>query len=132
MNKEKAMTLQNIKILIIDDEPDMCWALKHLLEKNGFLITKAANGGEALDLLTSGSFQGAFLDAKLPDIEGLELARQFREKAPQMRIILISGYFYNDDVAVEKALGEGLICGFIGKPFLHEEILKAVKILFPL
>jgi DNA-binding NtrC family response regulator len=132
MNKEKAMTLQNIKILIIDDEPDMCWALKHLLEKNGFLITKAADGREALDLLTSGSFQGAFLDAKLPDIEGLELARQFREKAPQMRIILISGYFYNDDVAVEKALGEGLICGFIGKPFLHEEILKAVKILFPL
>ncbi len=132
MNKEKAMTLQNIKILIIDDEPDMCWALKHLLEKNGFLVTKAANGGEALDLLTSGSFQGAFLDAKLPDIEGLELARQFREKAPQMRIILISGYFYNDDVAVEKALGEGLICGFISKPFLHEDILKAVKILFPL
>lgn len=126
------MTLQNIKILIIDDEPDMCWALKHLLEKNGFLITKAANGGEALDLLTSGSFHGAFLDAKLPDIEGLELARQFREKAPQMRIILISGYFYNDDVAVEKALGEGLICGFIGKPFLHEDILKAVKILSPL
>lgn len=126
------MTLQNIKILIIDDEPDMCWALKHLLEKNGFLITKAADGREALDLLTSGSFQGAFLDAKLPDIEGLELARQFREKAPQMRIILISGYFYNDDVAVEKALGEGLICGFIGKPFLHEDILKAVKILSPL
>ena len=126
------MTLQNIKILIIDDEPDMCWALKHLLEKNGFLITKAADGREALDLLTSGSFQGAFLDAKLPDIEGLELARQFREKAPQMRIILISGYFYSDDVAVEKALGEGLICGFIAKPFLHEEILKAVKILFPL
>lgn len=126
------MTLQNIKILIIDDEPDMCWALKHLLEKNGFLITKAADGREALDLLTSGSFQGAFLDAKLPDIEGLELARQFREKAPQMRIILISGYFYSDDVAVEKALGEGLICGFIGKPFLHEDILKAVKILFPL
>ena len=126
------MTLQNIKILIIDDEPDMCWALKHLLEKNGFLTTNAANGGEALDLLTSGSFRGAFLDAKLPDIEGLELARQFREKAPQMRIILISGYFYNDDVAVEKALGEGLICGFIAKPFLHEDILKAVKILFPL
>jgi len=132
MNKEKAMTLQNIEILIIDDEPDMCWALKHLLEKNGFLITKAADGREALDLLTSGSFQGVFLDAKLPDIEGLELARQFREKAPQMRIILISGYFYNDDVAVEKALGEGLICGFIGKPFLHEDILKAVKILSPL
>ncbi|MBU1205722.1 MAG: response regulator [Proteobacteria bacterium] len=126
------MTLQNIEILIIDDEPDMCWALKHLLEKNGFLITKAADGREALDLLTSGSFQGVFLDAKLPDIEGLELARQFREKAPQMRIILISGYFYNDDVAVEKALGEGLICGFIGKPFLHEDILKAVKILSPL
>ncbi len=126
------MTLQNIKILIIDDEPDMCWALKHLLEKNGFLVTKAANGGEALDLLTSGSFHGAFLDAKLPDIEGLELARQFHEKAPQMRIMLISGYYYKDDAAVEKALAEGLICGFISKPFLHEEILKAVKILFPL
>lgn len=125
------MTPQNSKILIVDDEPDMCWALEHLLEKNGFRTTKAANGGEALDLLASGPFQGAFLDAKLPDMEGLELAKQFREKAPQMRIMLISGYFYKDDVAVEKALGEGWICGFIAKPFLHEDILKAVKILFP-
>lgn len=126
------MTLRNIKILIVDDEPDMCWALEHLLQKNGFLTIKASSGWQAIDLLASGSFQAAFLDAKLPDIEGLELARQFREKAPQMRIMLISGFYYNDDVAIEKALSEGLICGFISKPFLHEEILKAVKILFTL
>ena len=46
---------------------------------------------------------------------------------PDIRIIIVSGYFYRDDVAIRKALEQKLIWGFIGKPFFHEEILKAVK-----
>ena len=115
------------KFLIVDDEPDMCWALEHILEKNGFLTKKALNGSEALSLIESERFQLIFLDAKLPDIDGLELAKQIRKIDPDIRIIIVSGYFYKDDVVIQKALEEGLIGGFIGKPFFHDEILKAVK-----
>ena len=69
------MRMKAEKLLIVDDEPDMCWALEHILEKNGFLTKKALSGGEALSLIESERFRLIFLDAKLPDIDGLELAR---------------------------------------------------------
>jgi DNA-binding NtrC family response regulator len=114
--------------LIVDDEPDMCWALEYILRKQGFASEMALNGGEALALVASNSFRLVFLDAKLPDMEGLELARRIREVDPAIRIVLVSGYFYKDDVAIQKALEEGLICGFIDKPFCHDEIIKYIKI----
>ena len=115
-------------ILIIDDEPDMCWALEHLLNKKGFLTQKALDGREALTLLERNSFQLVFLDAKLPDIEGLELARQILKVDPAIAIILVTGYFYKDDTGIQDALKEGLIRGFISKPFSNDEILKVIEL----
>jgi DNA-binding NtrC family response regulator len=127
VKKEQQMRTKAEKFLIVDDEPDMCWALEHILEKNGFLTKRALSGSEALTLIEPEHFRLAFVDAKLPDIDGLELARQIRKIDPDIRIIIVSGYFYKDDVVIQKALEEGLICGFIGKPFFHEEILETVK-----
>jgi len=121
------MRKKDKRFLIVDDEPDMCWALECILEKNGFLTKKALSGTEALSLIESECFRLVFLDAKLPDIDGLELAKQIRKMDANIRIIIVSGYFYRDDVAIRKALEQKLIWGFIGKPFFHEEILKAVK-----
>jgi len=115
------------KFLIIDDEPDMGWALEHILKKNGGLARRALSGIEARAFIKSERFQLVFLDAKLPDIEGLELARQNREMDSELAIILVSGYFYKDDVAVQKALEERLICGFIAKPYSNDEIIMAIK-----
>jgi DNA-binding response OmpR family regulator len=114
--------------LIVDDEPDMCWALEHILKKNEFLSKRALTGQEALILMKTDRFRLAFLDAKLPDMEGLELARRIRKRDPAVPIVMISGYFYRDDDAVRKAVAEGLISSFIGKPFGHDEILKAIEI----
>jgi DNA-binding NtrC family response regulator len=122
MNKKKAL------FLIVDDEPDMCWALEHILTKSGLVSKKASTGHEALTLMVKHHFRLAFLDAKLPDIEGLELARRLREIDSGIHIVMISGHFYRADDAVQKAAAEGLIDGFIGKPFDHDEILKAIQI----
>jgi YesN/AraC family two-component response regulator len=87
----------------------------------------AQSGEEALTLMQQNRFQLAFLDAKLPDTEGLELARSIRELDPTIGIVMVSGYFYRDDDLVEQALGEGVISGFISKPFRQDEILKAIE-----
>jgi len=113
-------------LLIVDDEPDMCWALEHILNKNGFDTKKALSGIKALDLMKQHRFFLAFVDVKLPDVDGLDLARQMRELEPSMAVVLVSGYFYRDDVAIQQALSQGLINSFISKPFQQEEILKAV------
>ena len=114
-------------ILIVDDEPDMCWALEHLLNKRGYVTRTALSAQAALQLMESHHFACAFLDAKLPDMDGLELARCIRVIAPDTRIIMVSGYFYRDDVSIQDAITRGLIIDFISKPFLQEEILRVLK-----
>jgi CheY-like chemotaxis protein len=113
-------------ILIVDDEPDMCWALEHLLNKRGYITCTALSAQEALELMESHRFACAFLDAKLPDMDGLELARRIRLIAPEMRILMVSGYFYRDDVSIQEAIAQGLIVDFISKPFLQAEILRVL------
>lgn len=113
-------------ILIVDDEPDMCWALEYVLKASGFAIKIALSGKEALALLERQRFHSLFLDAKLPDMEGLALAKQIREVLPDLHIVMVSGYFYRDDVAIQQALAAGVISGFIAKPFRRDEILRAI------
>jgi len=112
--------------LIVDDEPDTCWALKHVVEKQGVLSRHALRAEQALEEVRRFPYALALLDAKLPDMDGLELARRMRVLRPGMPIIVVSGYFYSDDTAIQEALGSGLIQGFVSKPFLHGDIARAV------
>lgn len=121
------MPSQGTLILIVDDEPDMCWALEHLLHKQGFCTKVASSGQGALELLQGHRFASAFLDAKLPDMDGMELAGHILALDPDIKIIMVSGYFYRDDIAIQNAVSQGLITGFISKPFLQEEILQALR-----
>jgi len=121
------MTDPGTLILIVDDEPDMCWALEHLLNKRGYVTRTALSAQDALKLMARHRFACAFLDAKLPDMDGLELARGLRERAPDMRILMVSGYFYRDDVSIQEAIAQGLIADFISKPFLQGEILRVLE-----
>ncbi|MBM4285528.1 MAG: response regulator [Deltaproteobacteria bacterium] len=121
------MTQRNNVILIVDDEPDMCWALEYILNKRGYVTCKALSAQEALELMAQQQFACAFLDAKLPDMDGLELGRLIRERAPDMRILMVSGYFYRDDVSIQEAIARGVIIDLISKPFLQAEILRVLE-----
>ncbi len=109
----------------------MCWALHHVLENHGFVAVVGFTAQEALEEMASNGFHMAFLDAKLPDMDGLELARRIRMIDPKVRIVMISGYFYKDDASVQRALEDGLISDFISKPFQNDEILGIIKTLYP-
>lgn len=113
-------------ILIVDDEVDICWSLEYILNKNGFCTAIATNARDALLTLRNQRFHFVFIDAKLPDMDGLDLARQIRHIDPHISIVMVSGYFYEDDISVQQAIGQGLIRAFISKPFLQEEIVRVL------
>ncbi len=122
------MNQENDPFLVVDDEPEMCWVLENILKINGLTCMIALNAQEAIALTERQSFRMAFLDAKLPDIDGLDLARQLRKSYPRLPIVIVSGYFYQDDLTIKKAIQSGLISAFIGKPFAHDEIASVIAL----
>jgi DNA-binding NtrC family response regulator len=113
-------------ILVVDDEPEMCWILENIIRKTGLACMTALNAREAMALTKNNKFGMAFLDAKLPDIDGLDFARKLRKTNAHLPIVIISGYFYQDDPTIQGVLQEGLIDAFVGKPFDHDEIVRII------
>jgi len=121
-------------VLVVDDEPDVCWALQTLLRRNGFTVVTAGSGAEALRWLkdSTPACHLILLDAKLADIEGLELARRIRTETSCIApVILVSGFFYKDDSLVQHSLRTGFISDFVTKPFRHDDILNAIHTVLP-
>lgn len=110
------------RILVVDDEPDMGWALENILRPAGYAVTTTTRGVEALELLAGEPYAVAFVDAKLPDLDGLELAALIRQHNPHTAVVLISGYFYPEDKMITEGLQNELFTGFIAKPFDLEEV----------
>ena len=121
------MSLSDRVVLVVDDDPDICWALDHLLGQLGAQCIRALDGQSALQAAQRNRPALALLDAMLPDIDGLELARRIRDADPGILVLVISGYFYKDDPAIQAALEQGLVHGFMEKPFSHTEVIEAVE-----
>jgi CheY-like chemotaxis protein len=122
VNEEGEMKPELPRILVVDDEPDMGWALGNILGPEGFAVVTATSSAEALELLARETYTVAFVDAMLPDLDGIMLSALIRQRSPHTAIILISGYFYAEDRAVAEGLQKGLFIDFIAKPFDLEDI----------
>lgn len=114
-------------VLIVDDEPDMCWVLTNLLGKDRFDLRVAQTGEAALKLVESNRFDFALLDVKLTDMDGLELAKRLKAVDGSVNIVMMSGYYYKDDVHIKEAIHDGFILAFISKPFVHEEVMGILQ-----
>ncbi len=116
-------------MLVVDDEPGVCWSLATLLGAHGFEVATMLNGAAALGWLRihAAGCTLALIDAKLPDMEGFDLAARIRgETRCAAPIIMVSGYFYEDDRLVQDTLHDGLIAAFLTKPFRHDQLLRTV------
>ena len=112
--------------LIVDDEPEICWVLERILTKLGRVCHSACSAKEAISMVERQQYFMAFLDAKLPDLDGFELAQCLRKSNPELHIVIVSGYYYNEDPTIVTAIQSGLISAFIAKPFVHKEILQVL------
>ena len=112
-------------VLVVDDDQDMCWALEGALASLGCAVTSVGSAQSAIAVVADSAFPVAFVDARLPDMDGMKLIAVLRALRPSMRIIMISGYFLADDVRILEAVGTAAIDGFLAKPFQIEAIVAA-------
>ena len=89
-----------MKILIVDDDQNILRLYKEELEEDGYTIVTASNGQEAIERFEAEDPDLVTLDILLPDIDGIKLLRQMKEKKPRLPIIMSTAYDYRDDFAV--------------------------------
>jgi DNA-binding response OmpR family regulator len=89
-----------MKILIVDDDLHVQRLYKDELSDEGYEVVVASNGDEALKLFESENPDLVTLDILLPDIDGIQILRQMKEKNPKIPIIMSTAYDYRDDFAV--------------------------------
>jgi len=90
-------------------------------------VTTTTRGAEALELLARQPYVVAFVDAKLPDLDGLELVALIRQRSPHTAVVLISGYYYQEDPMVMEGLAKNLYVGFVSKPFSLNEVRSMAR-----
>ncbi|WP_442603632.1 response regulator [Paenibacillus sp. KN14-4R] len=111
------------KILIIEDDQDISRIIKDYIEKNGYEVYIANDGNEAWQSIESLKPDFIILDIMLPDIDGIDLCRQIREKN-NVPILILSARGSDTD----KVLGLGFGADdYMTKPFSLSELLARVK-----
>ena len=119
-------TMITKKILMVDDEPDLVELASYNLKKEGFSVTSAEDGEEALQLIRGKPFDLIILDLMLPGIQGLELCRILKNspKTENIPIVMLTA---KGDVS-EKVHGlESGADDYITKPFSPKELIARIK-----
>ena len=89
-----------MKILIVDDDLHIQRLYKEEFEDEGYEVVVASNGQEAIEMFEKESPDIVTLDILLPDIDGIRVLRQMKEKNPKIPVIMSTAYDYRDDFAV--------------------------------
>jgi DNA-binding response OmpR family regulator len=124
------MNKGNKRVLVIDDNPDMRRTMQMLLETEGFAVSVAADGEEALRLQRELPAAVVITDIFMPGKEGIETIFELRKEFPQTKIIVISGgsRAKGDYFGVARELGA---VKTFKKPFEPRELIDAVRELIP-
>jgi DNA-binding NtrC family response regulator len=83
---------QDIRLLLVDDDESFREILAEELLRSGFRITPVRNAEEALETIGRDSFDVAIVDLNLPGLSGQDLIREFRDRAPAVEIIVLTGH----------------------------------------
>src|SRR5687768_8273599 len=94
-----------MRILIVDDEPQVAELLSRSLAREGHATTIAHSGDEALRLIGSGSPDALFLDISMPGLNGLDVLAEVKRRRPNLPVVVITGNATPEEVDEVRRLG---------------------------
>jgi len=115
-------------ILVVDDEPDVRMILNALLAQNGYSVTEARDGREALDLLRENRFDLMILDLMMPRLTGEEVMEQLghQDRLKEMPVIILTAKSQPKEVQQGYEKGAAF---YVVKPFTNSTIRELVRYL---
>jgi len=114
---------QSEKILIVDEHENMRKTFRDILTDEGYQVSTAATGKEAVELCSKRPHEIIFIDVRVPGIDDVETFRQIRRHQEGVKVILMSAYSVDDLKAI--AIDEGAIA-FFSKPLDLEQVIDII------
>jgi CheY-like chemotaxis protein len=115
-------------ILVVDDEPTVCRAIKMLLEHDGHNVETADGGETALVMLEQGKFDLIMTDYSMQGMNGAELAALIKQRLPDQPIIMATAFAADFNAYGKPSGGVNLV---ISKPFSQKELRDAIASVLP-
>ncbi|MES2702477.1 MAG: sigma-54 dependent transcriptional regulator [Bacteroidota bacterium] len=112
------------KILVVDDDNDMCLLLTRFLTRNGYVVASANSGSTAIEWMKKNKPALVLCDFRLDDMTGVELLQKIKEMHPEAQVIIITGYSDVKDAVEVMKLGA---YDYVTKPLFPDEILLTIK-----
>lgn len=115
------------RIMIVDNEPDIVYLVKKMLEKKGYEVTQASNGRECLQKINKEKPDLVLMDVIMPGIDGWEVARKLKRNNKTKNIPVAMFTIMNDEEHVKKSFEYARADEHIGKPFSRDEMLATIE-----
>jgi CheY-like chemotaxis protein len=114
------------KILLVDDEPEIRYITRRMLERAGHSVIEAGDGEECLNRLKSEQVDLVLLDVMMPGLKGWEVCRKIKseERTSRIPVVMFTVRTSEEDVEQSRKCGAE---AHINKPFEREELLRVVN-----
>ena len=112
------------KILVVDDDNDMCLLLTRFLTRNNYTVASAKSGQSAIEWMKKNTPDLVLCDFRLDDMTGIQLLSKIKEAHPDAAVIIITGYSDVKDAVEVMKLGA---YDYVTKPLFPDEILLTIK-----
>jgi len=117
-------TAEPTKVLAIDDDPDICFYIQEILERNNCVVTLTERGREALRLIATGTFDIVMADVRLPDLDGVSILEHVRASGSEIPFVLITGFSEHEPIISSIRLGA---VDYLTKPFTPSDLEKSLR-----
>ena len=113
------------KILCVDDEPNILSSLRRMLSLEGFQVSTAESGADALTMLAKEPVDVVISDLQMPHMSGTDLLRQIHQQWPKTMRLMLTGA--SDMSGAIQAINQGEIYRYIAKPWNDEELISTLQ-----
>jgi len=111
-------------ILVVDDDPNITFTFKKILEKEGYHVDTFTDPRKAAASFTPGAYSAALIDIRMPDMNGFELYRHIRKQDGEVKVCFVTAYEISKEEEGSPTVNGSV--SFLKKPIGMEELTEKV------
>ncbi|MBF0484090.1 MAG: response regulator [Candidatus Omnitrophica bacterium] len=114
------------KILIIDDDVELCEGMATLLRHEGYMVENTSDVFAGVNLIEEQEFNVVLLDFRMKGMNGIDILKKIQSKNSKMKVFIISGQPSIEELLEDEKVSH-LVAGIINKPFSAKVLLEKIK-----